>query len=136
MRFTAGVLAASLSLLSGAAHSQTGNAHPGATAVPITKVLAIGSLTNSEAPAQGSNLMSQEVPATVRLYLAGKIDSWYARKDRRGVVFLMNVSTVEEARELLEKLPLGVAGRMKFELIPIGPLSPLNYLLQPLPKAE
>ena len=67
----------------------------------------------------------------MKLYLAGKIDSWYVRKDERGVVFLMNVSTVEEAHELLEKLPLGVAGIMKFDFIPVGPLSPLNYLLAP-----
>ena len=80
--------------------------------------------------------MPREVSDTVRLYLAGKIDQWYVRKDTRGVVFLMNVSSVEEAHVLLEKLPLGVAGVMKFELIPVGPLSPLNYLLGPTPSAS
>jgi hypothetical protein len=73
--------------------------------------------------------MPQEVSDTVRLYLGGKIDQWYVRKDKPGVVFLMNVTTPEEAHALLEKLPLGVAGMMTFELIPVGPLSPLNYLL-------
>ena len=110
-------------------HAQTPSTLTGMPAVPTTKVLAIGSLTSADAPTQATKIMSQEVPATVRLYLAGKIDSWYSRKDTRGVVFLMNVSTVEEAHELLEKLPLGVAGLMKFELIPVGPLSPLNYLM-------
>lgn len=98
--------------------------------VPTTKVLAIGSV--SGIPTSGTaatSIMPREVDATVRLYLTGKIDQWYVRKDTRGVVFLMNVATVEEAHALLEKLPLGVAGIMKFELIPIGPLSPLNYLL-------
>lgn len=101
-------------------------------AVPTTKVLAIGSTT---VPPAGSapmgSIMPREVSETVRLYLAGKIDQWYVRKDTRGVVFLMNVSSVDEAHALLEKLPLGVAGIMKFELIPVGPLSPLNYLLPP-----
>ena len=110
-------------------HAQAPTTLPGMTAVPTTKVLAIGSLTGKGTPADATALMSQEVPATVRLYLNGKIDSWYVRKDTRGVVFLMNVSTTEEAHELLEKLPLGVAGLMKFDLIPVGPLSPLNYLL-------
>jgi hypothetical protein len=136
MRLAAGLFAASLSLFTASIHAQAATSLPGMSAVPTTKVLAIGSLTGKGTPADAIALMSQEVPATVRLYLAGKIDSWYVRKDTRGVVFLMNVSTVEEAHELLEKLPLGVAGLMKFDLIPIGPLSPLNYLLPPAAKAQ
>ncbi len=98
-------------------------------AVPTTKVLAIGRILPGSADRQ--SIMPSEVRDTVRLYLAGKIDSWYVRKDQPGVVFLMNVSTVEEAHALLEALPLGKAGIMAFDLIPIGPLSPLNYLLTP-----
>lgn len=102
--------------------------NPALPTVPTTKVIAIGSVSNL--PAGGtSNIMPQEVSDTVRLYLNGKIDQWYVRKDQRGVVFLMNVTSTEEAHSLLEKLPLGVAGIMKFDLIPVGPLSPLNYLL-------
>jgi hypothetical protein len=40
----------------------------------------------------------------------------------------MNCKTVEEAHDLLEKLPLGIAGMMTFELHPIGPLKPLMLL--------
>ena len=105
-------------------------------AVPTTKVLAIGSLPGA---AQGGgpskDVMMQEVSTTVRLYLTGKIDSWYVRKDVRGVVFLMNVDTVDQARDLLEKLPLGQRKIMHFDLIPIGPLSPLNYLLSGEPNS-
>ena len=128
MRLVLALLAGSLALPAAVAQAPA-TALPGMAAVPTTKVLAIGSMTTAEAGPAATKMMSQEVPATVRLYLAGKIDSWYVRKDTRGVVFLMNVSTVDEAHELLEKLPLGVAGLMKFDLIPIGPLSPLNYLL-------
>ncbi|MEG9431229.1 hypothetical protein [Terriglobus sp. ADX1] len=113
--------------LGGVACAQTPSA-PSLPAVPTTKVIAIGSIVNM--PASGTaNIMPQEVSDTVRLYLAGKIDQWYVRKDQRGVVFLMNVTSTDEAHSLLEKLPLGVAGIMKFDLIPVGPLSPLNYLL-------
>ncbi len=97
--------------------------------VPTTKVIAIGSVTATGDTPNRASIMPQEVSETVKLYLAGKIDQWYVRKDQRGVVFLMNVTTTEEAHSLLEKLPLGVAGMMKFDLIPVGPLSPLNYLL-------
>lgn len=113
--------------LGGVACAQAPSA-PSLPAVPTTKVIAIGSIVNM--PASGTaNIMPQEVSDTVRLYLAGKIDQWYVRKDQRGVVFLMNVTSTDEAHSLLEKLPLGVAGIMKFDLIPVGPLSPLNYLL-------
>jgi muconolactone delta-isomerase len=75
-------------------------------------------------------VMQQEVRETVRLYLAGKIEQWYTRKDQNGVVFILNVASVEEAHALLEKLPLGQNKFMEFDLIPLGPLSPLNILLQ------
>ena len=97
-------------------------------AVPTTKILAIGHIVATAAKDRAS-MMPSEVRETVKLYLAGKIDSWYVRKDQPGVVFLMNVATVKEAHDLLEALPLGKAGIMEFELIPIGPLSPLSYLL-------
>jgi hypothetical protein len=96
--------------------------------VPTTKVLAIGHLTKPRDAAM-REIMPNEVTETVKLYLGGKIDQWFVRQDGNGVVFLMNVTSVEEAHALLEKLPLGVAGRMDFDLMPLGPLSPLQYLL-------
>ncbi|MEZ2347869.1 hypothetical protein [Terriglobus sp. RCC_193] len=123
MRLLQGILGL-LFVLGGLASAQA----PSVPAVPTTKVIAIGSVV-STAAGGAANIMPQEVSDTVRLYLSGKIDQWYVRKDQRGVVFLMNVTSTEEAHSLLEKLPLGVAGIMKFDLIPVGPLSPLNYLL-------
>lgn len=73
--------------------------------------------------------MQREVKATVELYLQGKIDQWWFRSDAKGVVFLLNVASVDEAHEMLEHLPLGVAKRMTFELLPLGPLYPLRALL-------
>ena len=101
--------------------------NPPMAAVPTTKILAIGHI-NAKA-GDRTSIMPTEVRETVKLYLAGKIDSWYVRRDQPGVVFLMNVSTVKEAHGLLEALPLGKVGIMEFDLIPIGPLSPLSYLL-------
>ena len=60
------------------------------------------------------------------LYLNGKIDQWYSQQERRGVVFILNVTDPAAARDMLEKLPLGQAHLMSFELIPI----PLNQLRQ------
>ena len=109
--------------------AQNPGAAVGLPTVPTTKVLAIGHMTAAATPEALNPVMKSEVPETVKLYLAGKIDQWYVRQDQRGVVFVMNVGTVEEAHALLEKLPLGQAKLMEFDFIPLGPLSPLGRLL-------
>ncbi len=103
------------------------------SAVPTTKILAIGQLSAPMTPEQRRTIMPKEVPDTVRLYLAGKIDQWYIRQDGKGVVFLLNCSSVEEAHTLLERLPLGKAGLMTFDLVALGPLNPLRMLLNEAP---
>jgi muconolactone delta-isomerase len=110
--------------------AQTDNP-PAAQSKPVvtTKILAIGTRLPSMTEAQRGAIMPKEVRATVRLYLDGKIDQWWVRGDGKGVVFLMNVTSVEEAHSLLEKLPLGQAKLMTFEFVPLGPLSPLRFLL-------
>jgi len=47
------------------------------------------------------------------------------RQDGKGVVFLLNVTSVEEAHELFESLALGQAKLMKFDQLPLEPLAPL-----------
>jgi hypothetical protein len=106
---------------------------PSPTAGPTTRILAIGRLPSGVTRDKLAPVMQQEVRDTVRLYLAGKLDQWFVRRDQSGVVFLLNVSTVAEARTLLEKLPLGEAKLMEFDLIPLGPLTPLGLLLQDTP---
>ena len=98
-------------------------------AVPTTKILAIGHFTKPPTPEQVKEIFPKEVPATLRLYLAGKIDQWWIRQTQTGPVFLLNVTSLEEARALIEKLPLGQAGLMKHEFIELGPLTPLHLLL-------
>src|SRR5580692_7061926 len=97
--------------------------------VPTTKVLAIGQFTKVPTPEQIKAIFPKEVPATLRLYLAGKIDQWWIRQTQTGPVFLLNVTSLEEARALMEQLPLGQAGLMRHEFIELGPLTPLHLLL-------
>lgn len=94
-----------------------------------TRILAIGSVTAPLTTEERKIILPREVKATVELYLQGKIDQWWFRQDGKGVVFLLNVSSADAAESMLEKLPLGVARRMKFDYIPVGPLKPLRYLL-------
>jgi hypothetical protein len=57
-------------------------------------------------------------------------------QDRRGVVFILNVTDPTVAHEMLEKLPLGQGHLMSFELIPLGPLNPLRRLPGMTPKPQ
>jgi hypothetical protein len=122
---TVAMIVFAVSTFSGAQTSQPTTA----PTVPTTKILAIGTLPAPLTPEQRSSIMPREVSYTVRLYLSGKIDQWYIRQDGKGVVFLLNVTSVEEAHSLLEQLPLGQAKLMEYELIPLGPLNPLRLLL-------
>ncbi len=96
---------------------------------PTSKVLAIGSVTAKGTPEAIAPVLPFEVRATVRNYLAGKIEQWFFQSEGYGVVFIMNCTTTEEAHAIVEKLPLGVAGMMEFEFIPLGPLKPLAMLI-------
>src|SRR5215467_13080725 len=101
---------------------------PVTTSTPTTKILAIGTINPGVDPAKVFAILPNEVRDTVDLYLNGKIDQWYSQQERRGVVFILNVTDPAAARKMLEKLPLGQAHLMSFELIPIGPLNPLRQL--------
>ena len=64
-------------------------------------------------------------------HLDGKMDQFWFREDKPGVVFLMNTESVEEARSMIDTLPLAAEGYLVFEYIPVGPLQPLGLLIQP-----
>jgi peptidyl-tRNA hydrolase len=76
-------------------------------------------------------VMPSEVRATVKLYLDGKIREWYSRGDGKGVIFLVEAKTEDEARAVMETLPLAKEQLMDHEYIPVGPLMPLRVLIGP-----
>lgn len=93
------------------------------------KVFAIGAITTAPTPEQQAEIMPREVPDTLQLYLDGKIEQFWFRHDRSGVIFLFEVASVDEAKALVGKLPLVEAGFLTFDLIPAGPLAPLARLM-------
>jgi hypothetical protein len=95
---------------------------------PTTRILAIGTVNAGVDPAAVQSILPAEARETVKLYLDGKIDEWFSLQDRSGVAFILNVTDRTAARDMLEKLPLGQAHLMSFELIPLGPLNPLRQL--------
>jgi hypothetical protein len=74
-------------------------------------------------------VIPSEIRETVKLYLDGKIREWYSRGDGRGVIFLVDAKTEDEARALMETLPLAKEQLMDYEYIPMGPLMPLRALI-------
>ena len=104
------------------------HAQPDAPSTPATRILAIGTITPGADLATVRSMLPVEVRETVKLYLDGKIDQWFSLQDRNGVVFLLNLTDTDAAAAMLEKLPLGQAHLMRFELIRLGPLNPLRQL--------
>jgi hypothetical protein len=92
---------------------------------PTTRILAIGTVNSGVDPAAVQSILPAEARETVKLYLDGKIDQWFSLQDRSGVAFILNVTDPAAAHDMLEKLPLGQAHLMNFELIPLAPLEPL-----------
>jgi hypothetical protein len=122
--FVAALAALALCLAAaGAIHAQSAT-----PPTPTTRILAIGTINQGADRAAVRATLPAEVRETVKLYLDGKIDQWYSLQDRAGVAFILNVTDVASAHEMLEKLPLGQAHLMTFELIPLGPLNPLRQL--------
>jgi len=105
-----------------------GLAQPADPPTPTTRILAIGTVNSGADPATVRSILPTEVRETVKLYLDGKIEQWFSLQGRRGVAFVLNVTDPEAAHQMLEKLPLGQAHLMSFELIPLAPLNPLRLL--------
>ena len=93
------------------------------------KVMAIGTLKTLTAE-QRQQYLPKEVPATLQLYLDGKMEQFWLRDKEEGVIFLMTVDSVDEADKLLKALPLGQVNLLTFDLMPIGPLLPLGMLMK------
>ncbi|HET9402913.1 MAG TPA: hypothetical protein VFO34_18340 [Candidatus Acidoferrales bacterium] len=104
-------------------------------AIPTTTaVLVIQTARKGVVPAQIMNVIPAEIRATVKLYLDGKIRQWYSRGDGKGVVFLIDAKTEDEARAIVETLPLAKEHLMDDQYIPVGPLMPLKALMGQAPQ--
>ena len=93
------------------------------------KVFAIASAQSTLTPDRLQQHLPNEVPATLKLYLEGKVEQFWFRENA-GPIFLMDVDSVEQAKATLDALPLVADGLMTYELMPVGPLAPLGRLIQ------
>ena len=99
------------------------------TAPETTDVLVILTARQGVTRQQILAVMPSEIRATVKLYLDGRIRQWYSRSDGKGVIFLLNAKTEDDARAVMETLPLAKEHLMDHEYIAVGPLMPLMALI-------
>ena len=70
------------------------------------KVMAVGTLKPLSLE-QRQRYLPWEVPATLQLYLDGKMEQFWLRDEEAGVIFLMTVDSVDEADRLLKRFRSG-----------------------------
>ncbi|MCB8874376.1 hypothetical protein [Acidisoma silvae] len=93
------------------------------------KVFAIGVLPQPLTDAQRAEIMPQEVPHTLKLYLDAKIEQFWFRQDQPGPIFLMDVESIDQAKATVGQMPIVAAGLATYTFIPVGPLAPLGMLI-------
>ena len=113
--------------------TQSGAA-PGVPSIPTPKTTAVLVIETAKPGVTAQQIMAiipEEIRATVKLYLDGKIREWFSRGDGKGVIFLIDAKTDDEARAIMETLPLAKEQLMDHEYITVGPLMPLRALMGP-----
>jgi hypothetical protein len=130
MKFMIPFLMAAVLPAAGLAQFQSGGGSgvPSIAIPKTTEVIVIETPRQGVTPQQVMAVIPEEIKATVKLYLDGKIRQWYSRGDGKGVVFVIDAKTEDEARAIVETLPLAKEHLMDHQYIPVGPLMPLRAL--------
>jgi hypothetical protein len=127
------LIATLVSALPGVAFAQSqppqAGGPPGAAPPKTTAVIVIVTPKQGVTRQQIMTVMPSEVRETVKLYLDGKIRQWYSRSDGKGAILMIDAKTQDEARSVVETLPLSKAQLVDDEYIPVGPLMPLMGLI-------
>ena len=132
MKFRIVFLVAMLQVAS-VAQAQSGAAAglPSVAIPKATAVLVIQTPSQGVTVGQIMDVMPADIRATVKLHRDGKISEWYSRGNGKGVIFLDDAKTEDEARAILETPPLANVQLMDHLYIPVGPLAPLKEWIAP-----
>jgi hypothetical protein len=98
----------------------------------LSRVLAIGRPTVDRTLPDYQAILPREAQASLHLYLDGKLDQHWSCPDLPGVAHLVNAETIEDARAIIEQLPLVSEGKMAFEYMLLAPLSSFKQLVHPV----
>ena len=112
--------------------SRAASSVPSVPTPKTTAVLVIETVKQGVTAQQIMAVIPEEIQATVKLYLDGKIQQWYSRGDGKAALFMVNAKTEDEARAIMETLPLAKDELIDHEYIPVGPLMALRALISPV----
>ncbi len=98
---------------------------------PTTSVLATLTIKPDIPRAEVMKALPEELRATIQLYLDGKILQWYSRADGKGVIFMVNASSIDDAKKAMADLPFEKMGLVTFDYVALTPLTPLRAILPP-----
>lgn len=85
------------------------------------KILALEKETPGTTTEQFTLHLKAEAARVWELYQSGQLREIYFRQDRSEAVLILECAGAEEARQLLDSLPLVQAGLIDFEIIPLIP---------------
>jgi hypothetical protein len=95
------------------------------------KILAIAKVDPLTTPQKIQPHLEAEVKYAWKLYKEGTVREMYNCQDRPlGVVFVLECSSVDEARKVLDELPVVREKLIDFEIIPLGPFSYFETLFR------
>src|SRR6202035_2379998 len=91
---------------SGAQTQPAGRSGVPSIAIPkTTEVIVIETPKQGVTPQQVTAVIPEEIKATVKLYLDGKIRQWHSRGDGKRVLFVVDAKTEDEGRVIMETVP-------------------------------
>jgi hypothetical protein len=94
------------------------------------KILALEKETPGATPEGFAPHLKAEASRVWELYKNGQLREIYFRQDRKDAVLVLECADVEEARQLLETLPLVQSGLVTFEFIPLVPYPGFERLFE------
>jgi hypothetical protein len=92
------------------------------------KILAIGKPVPGATEEKIYAHVKEEVGRGWELYASGIFREMYSRPDGGGVVLILECADVEEAKKVLDTLPLVKAGLVNYDIIPLGPFTLFSVL--------
>lgn len=92
------------------------------------KIIALSIPGPTPDPAKMNELAGEEARNAWELLKADVVREAYLRKDKPGVVVVLEASSAEAAEAALSQLPFYRHGLIRFELIPIGPFTNFERL--------
>jgi hypothetical protein len=99
-----------------------------AQAGDASKFMAVGTYAAPASVPEASLALQQE-QETLKLYLNGKVEQFWFRRDGKGIVLLVSAGSLDEATALLGSMPFMRANAIRFEILPVGPMMPFIRLI-------